>query len=58
MCDFLGGNEVVKIKRRTTKQKVDENTNGVSEHLADQAILVMPQVMSMSGFDVESFGQV
>jgi hypothetical protein len=58
MCDFLGGNEVVKIKRRTTKQKIDENTNGVSEHLADQAILVMPQVMSVSGFDVESLGQV
>ena len=58
MCNFLAGDKVVQVERWTTKQQIDEDTYGVSKHLANQAILIMPEVMRTDRMEMEPFRQV
>ena len=60
MCDLcrVEADQSIEIKGRSAELDVENNGHGMRQHLADQAMLKMPQVMHTDARDGKTFGEM
>ena len=60
MCDLcrVETDQSIEVKGRSAELKIENNRNSVRQHLADQAMLEVPQIMDVDACHAKAFDEM